>query len=353
MKTTEVKTSKTKKNINPKKKINLALQGGGSHGAFTWGVVDYLLADGRVEIDGISGTSAGAMNASVLAYGLRVGGADFARESLYKFWHEIAVAGKNSLLQPSVLDKLASIGNMDFSPSYNLFEKMTKLLSPYELNPTNINPLREVLQNVVDFSVFKKKNNDRKLFITATNVCNGRMKVFANQEVTIEAVLASACLPLLFQAVEINGEYYWDGGYMGNPPLFPLINETSSPDILIIQINPVNILQHPTTVREIIDRTNTLAFNSSLMRELRAVHFVTKLIDNGELSQDKHKRVFIHTIEAEPIVQNLDTTSKLNSDWDFLQYLFECGQQLAKDFLDNHFNKIGHESSTNIEEKFM
>ena len=355
MKTTETKKNTSKKPIGsqPKKKINLALQGGGSHGAFTWGVIDRLLADGRFEIEGISGTSAGAMNASVLAYGLHMGGEEVARQSLYKFWQDVAVSGKDSLLQPSILDKLFSMGNMDLSPSYHMFDKLTKLMSPYELNPSNINPLRDVLANVVDFSVFQKKSDNYKLFITATNVCSGRMRVFANQEITLEAVLASACLPLLFQAVEINGEYYWDGGYMGNPPLYPLINETASPDILIIQINPVNILHHPTTVREILDRTSTLAFNSSLMRELRAVDFVTKLIDNGELSTDKHKRVFIHTINAEALVQELDTSSKLNSDWEFLMYLFECGHQMADKFLAEHFDKIGHQSSTDIASEFM
>ncbi len=335
-----------------KKKISLALQGGGSHGAFTWGVLDRLLADGRLEIEGISGTSAGAMNATVLAYGLATGGANEARIKLRQFWQEIIELGKFSVLKPSILDKMLSRGNMDFSPSYLFFDYMTKLFSPYELNPFNINPLRDVLAKVVNFDLLHA-NAACKLFIAATSVKNNRLHIFKNNEVTLSAVMASACLPFLFQAVEINGEQYWDGGYIGNPPLFPLISETSSQDILIIQINPVNISNIPTSAREIFDRINTVSFNSSLIRELRAVHFITSLIDNHELSSDKHKRIFVHTINAESIVQDLGVSSKLNTDSEFLHYLYNSGQQLADNFLNQHFDKIGKESSTNIAAEFI
>ena len=334
------------------KKINLALQGGGSHGAFTWGVLDTLLADGRVEIDGISGTSAGAMNAAVTAYGLSIGGNAGARQKLREFWNRVSEAGQSGMLKPSIFDKMLSKGNMDFSPHYVFFDYLSKIMSPYELNPLNINPLREVLQETIDFDELHK-SLACKLFIAATNVGNGRLKVFNNKEVSVEAVMASACLPFMFQAVEIEGQHYWDGGYIGNPPLFPLINDTKSPDILIVQINPVNIEQIPTSAREVLDRINTLSFNSSLMRELRAVHFVTKLIDNGELDQAKHKRVYIHTIEAESIVQKLGVSSKLNSDPVYLNFLFESGAKLATEFLEQHFDKIGVESSTDIAKKFM
>lgn len=334
------------------KKINLALQGGGSHGAFTWGVLDTLLSDGRIEIEGISGTSAGAMNAVVTAYGLSLGGNEKAREKLAEFWHKTAEAGQKGFLKPSALDKMVSIGNMDLSPSYMFYDFISKIFSPYELNPLNINPLREVLNSTVDFEQLHK-NAACKLFIAATNVSTGKLRVFSNNDVSIDAILASACLPFLFQAVEIEGESYWDGGYIGNPPLFPLITDTKSKDILIVQINPVNIEHKPTSAREILDRINTISFNSSLMRELRAVHFVTNLIDNGELNAEKHKRMFIHTIEAESIVQNLGVSSKLNTDPEYIKYMFESGQRLAQEFIENNFDKLGNESSTNIGDKFM
>lgn len=348
MTTTKATPSKTQ----GKKKINLALQGGGAHGAFTWGVIDRLLEDGRIEIEGISGTSAGAMNASVTAYGLSIGGAEGARQKLREFWNLTAKAGQQGPLRPSMLDKMLSKGNMDFSPNYLFFDFLSKVMSPYELNPLNTNPLKDVLAQVVDFDTLRK-SNVCKLFIAATNVGNGHLRVFENQEVSLDAVLASACLPFLFQAVEIEGQHYWDGGYIGNPPLFPLITQTESKDILIIQINPVNITKMPTNSREILDRINTLSFNSSLMRELRAVNFVTNLIDNGELSQEKHKRVYIHTIEAESVVEGLGVSSKLNTDSEYLKYLFDGGRRLASEFLEQHFDKIGEESSTDIAEKFM
>ncbi len=347
-----------KKNGTPKmtkmatKKINLALQGGGSHGAFTWGAIDYLLADGRLEIEGISGTSSGAMNASVTAYGLSHGGAVGARQKLSEFWQQIALSNK-WFLQPSTLDKMISHGNMDFSPYYQMYDYISKLMSPYELNPLNLNPLRDVLAKTIDFEHLLSPAATCKLFVAATNVKTGRLRVFTDQEISLDSVMASACLPFLFQAVEIEGEHYWDGGYIGNPPLFPLINETKSPDILIIQINANNINHLPTSARDILDRVNTLSFNSSLIRELRAVHFMTKLIDNGELSQSKHKRVFIHTIDANNIIKDLGFSSKLNTDLDFITYLYECGQQMAKEFLEQNFDQIGVASSTDIVEKFM
>lgn len=335
-----------------KKKISLALQGGGSHGAFTWGVLDRLLSDGRLEIEGISGTSAGAMNATLLAYGLALGGADEARAKLNQFWQEIIEFGKFSFLKPSWFDKMVSCGNMDFSPSFLFFDYLAKLFSPYELNPLNINPLRDILAKIVDFDVLHEKEVC-KLFIAATNVNTGRLHIFKNAEVSLLSVMASACLPFLFQAVKIDDEHYWDGGYIGNPPLFPLINETKSQDILIIQINPVNTSILPTSAREIFDRINTISFNSSLIRELRAVDFVTKLIDSGELSADKHKRVFIHAIDADSIIQNLGVSSKLNTDSEFINYLYTSGQQLADDFLNQHFDKIGKESSIDIATEFI
>jgi len=265
--------------------INLALQGGGSHGAFTWGVLDRLLEDGRLEVEGISGTSAGAMNAAVLAYGLARGGRDGAREMLATFWHRIADAARLSPLQPSPLDRLLSVGNMDLSPSWFLFDNLSRLFSPYELNPLNINPLADVLRDVIDFEWLAEQCAGEvvRLFLCATNVKTCKIKVFQGREISAEAVLASACLPFIFHAVEIDGEAYWDGGYMGNPPIFPLIYHTTGSDVLIVQINPINIAEVPKRAPEIMDRINEVSFNSSLMREFRTIAFVTRLIDDGRL----------------------------------------------------------------------
>ena len=342
------------------KRLNLALQGGGSHGAFTWGVIDRLLEDGRIEIGGLVGTSAGAMNATVTAYGLMKGGPAGARAELERFWRSISDAARQGPLQPTPLDKMMSKGNMDFSPMWLFVDTLSKVMSPYEMNPMNLNPLKDVLTGLVDFAALRS-NDKVKLFICATNVCNGRIHVFDNAHVTPDAVLASACLPFMFQAVEVDGEFYWDGGYIGNPPLFPLIYHTDIEDILIIQINPVNIPAPPRSAREILDRVNTLSFNSSLMRELRAVDFVTKLIDDGVIDPEKYqqvyghpiKRTYIHTIDAEEVVSGLGVSSKLNADWDFLMYLFEIGRTKATEFLDRDFSSIGEKSSTDVATKFM
>ena len=262
------------------KKINLGLQGGGAHGAFTWGVLDKLFEDGRLEIEGIVGTSAGAMNAAVTASGLDRNGSAGAREQLAAFWQATAEAARLGPIQPSPLDRWLGSGNLDFSPTWHFFDNLTRAASPYQLNPLNYNPLKKILSDIVDVNAITREDGV-KLFLCATNVRTGRIKVFRGDELSIDAVLASACLPFLYQAVEIAGEHYWDGGYMGNPPIFPLIYHTDCPDVLIIQINPINIPNVPKTAQEIFDRINTLSFNSSLMREMRAIDFVTKLIDQN------------------------------------------------------------------------
>jgi len=334
------------------KRIDLALQGGGAHGAFTWGVIDRLLEDGRIDVEGIVGTSAGAMNATVTAYGLTVGGREGAREALERFWKKISQAAAFSPLQPTWLDKAISPGNMDYSPLWNFYDALSRLFSPYELNPLNLNPLRDVLCEVVDFEALRR-SQAAKLFLCATNVMNGRIKVFETAEIRPEMVLASGCLPFLFQGVEIDGETYWDGGYIGNPPIFPLIYGTDTRDVLIVQINPINIKEPPRTAREILDRVNTLSFNSSLMREMRAIDFVSNLIEDGTLDEKKFKRLNIHTVDAEDVMGGLSVSSKLNADWGFLQMLFGLGRERADAFLKEHFDKIGRESSTKVAEKFL
>jgi NTE family protein len=336
------------------KRLNLALQGGGAHGAFAWGVIDRILEEKSVEIDGIVGTSAGAMNAAVAAYGLAVGGAEGGREMLRTFWKKISDAAKFSPLQPMPWEKLMNPhgGSLDSSLGYIMTDFLSRMFSPYQLNPGNQNPLREVLSSIIDFERIHKAGKV-KLFICASNVMTGRIRVFDKHHVTVDAVLASACLPFMFQAVEINGEYFWDGGYMGNPPLYPVIYNTDTRDILIVQLNPINIPELPTSAQAILDRINTLSFNSSLMREMRAIHFVTKLIDGGFDDGGKLHRVNIHTVDGEELLGKLGVSSKLNADWDFLMYLFENGRAKAEEFLDAHWDKIGKESSTNIEEKFF
>ncbi|MGI9506710.1 MAG: patatin-like phospholipase family protein [Geminicoccaceae bacterium] len=343
--------ARPKRGAKPRR-INLGLQGGGAHGAFTWGVLDRLLEDGRLEIEGIVGTSAGAMNAVVAAAGLQQAGREGARERLRAFWQATSEAARRGPIQPSPLDRWLSTGNLDYSPSWHFFDGLSRVLSPYQANPLNINPLRDVLNDVVDFDAVRASKRI-KLFLCATNVRTGRIKVFMNDEIGIDAVLASACLPFMYQAVEIDGEHYWDGGYMGNPPIFPLIYNTDCPDVLIIQINPINIPAVPRTAQEIFDRINTLSFNSSLMREMRAIGFVTKLIDEGRLDPDGYKRLNVHTIDAEVDMARLSVSSKLNADASFLATLFDLGRERASHWLDAHFDDVGIRSSTDIEAKFF
>ncbi len=337
----------------PKKKINLALQGGGAHGAFTWGVLDSLLNDERIEIEGIVGTSAGAVNAAILAYGLEAGGRKKAQELLDRFWKFNSQCGKCSPFQPTACDKiLGGKGSMEFSPYWQMFDVLSRMFSPYQWNPNHNNVFKDILEELIDFSLLQKSRNI-KLFICATNVLTGRLKVFENCEITPEMILASACLPFLYQAPEINGEYYWDGGYMGNPPIFPVIYNTDCQDVLIVQINPINIPEVPKTATAIIDRINTLSFNSSLMREMRAIHFVTSLIEKGELDAAKYKHTYIHTIDAEEEMSKLTASSKMNLDMEFLKYLFDIGKEKAEEFLKDNYDAIGKKSSTDIATKFF
>ncbi len=334
------------------KMINLALQGGGAHGAFTWGVLDRLLEEERLGFDGISATSAGAMNASVFAYGLAEGGRDGAKRALANFWRRISHAAAFSPLQPTALDRLFGNRSLEWSPNFMMFDMLSRLLSPYQLNPLNYNPLREIVASCVDFEKLRTTCCPVKLFLSATNVRTGKVRVFANDEVNVDAVLASACLPFLFQAVEIDGDPYWDGGYMGNPCIFPLIYECDSTDVLIVHINPLERKHMPHTAAEILNRINEISFNSSLMREMRAIIFVTKLIDSGELKSDM-KRMLMHSIAANEVMNGLGHTSKLNADWEFLTGLRDTGRAHADTWLKEHFDRLGHESTVDIRATYL
>jgi NTE family protein len=330
------------------KTINLALQGGGAHGAFAWGVLDRLLEDGRLDIEGISATSAGAMNATVLAYGFAEGGHAGARAALAAFWQRIAKAAATSPLQPSLFDRMTRNHGLDFSPAFQTFDLLVRLFSPYQFNPLNFNPLRAVLEQSVDFERLRTAS-PIKLFLSATNVRSGKVRMFRNAEVTPDAVMASACLPLLFQAVEIDGQAYWDGGYMGNPAIFPLIYECASSDVVVVHINPIARPEVPRTAAEILNRIDEISFNSSLMREMRAIAFVTRLIDQGSVKEGTMKRMLIHSIAAEDFMQRLGVNSKLNADWDFLTHLRDAGRARAGEWLASNFQHLAHQSTTDLE----
>jgi NTE family protein len=331
---------------------NLALQGGGSHGAFTWGVLDRLLEEPRFEIDGVSATSAGAINAVVLAHGLTVAGRDGARKALAEFWQRVAKIAKASFLQPSWYDRMTDNRRLEHSPSYFFFDMLSRVFSPYQINPFNYNPLRSVLEQVVDFEGLRRQCAI-KLFLCATNVRTGKVRVFTNDEICVARVLASACLPFFSQAIEVEGEYFWDGGYMGNPALFPLIYGCQSRDIIVVHINPNERQEIPKTAQEIINRINEISFNSSLFREMRAIAFDTKLIDDGKLNDGSLKRMLIHAIEADDVMQELGPASKLNADWDFLIHLHDIGRNRAEQWLDAHLDTVGIESTVDIRAKYL
>lgn len=334
------------------KRINLALQGGGAHGAYTWGVLDRLLDEDRLEVEAISGTSAGAMNAAVFADGMGRGGREEARRALDGFWTNISRASQAGPLQPTPFDRYATGWNLDHSAAFLAFDMLTRMLSPYQLNPMNVNPLRGVLERSVDF---RRLEGCRavKLFISATNVKTGKVRVFQSGEITADVLLASACLPFLFQAVTVDGDPYWDGGYMGNPAIFPLIYGADSQDVVIVQINPLGCDHVPTTATEIMNRVNEISFNSSLMREMRAISFVTDLIDQQKLDSNSYKRINVHWIEAEQQMRGLGVSSKLNARMDFLLHLKAIGRHAADEWLARHFDHIGHRSTIDITEKFL
>jgi NTE family protein len=306
----------------PRKKINLALQGGGAHGAFTWGVLDHLLQDERLEIEGISGASAGALNAVMLADGLARGGREEARKRLADFWRGASADGNLPRVQRAVIDRLFSFFPFEGSPVTAWFDALSQFLSPYDLNPLNINPLKELIEKFVDFDAIRRCT-EPQLFISATNVTTGRLRVFAGRKVTADAVMASACLPTLFRAVEIDGAPYWDGGYMGNPAIFPFFRATETEDVLVVQINPRVRHVAPKSSQEIINRLNEITFNSSLLAEFRAIDFVRRLIDQKRLPRGtgpgEYRRINVHRIALDEAFRKLTAASKfLNAHFDDL-----------------------------------
>ena len=326
------------------KGVNIALQGGGSHGAFTWGVLDRFFEHDRLWIEAISGTSAGAMNTVVAAHGMHENGAIGARAKLEEFWRAISRVGRSSPIQRSLWAKATGSWSLESSPGFQWMNMAQRMASPYDLNPFDFNPLRDVLNDVVDFGRVRRCK-DMGVFISATNVETGRVKVFDREEITLDSTMASACLPYMFKAVEIDGVPYWDGGYMGNPPLFPFFHGSPSNDILIIQINPISRPGTPQKASEIQNRINEITFNSALTHELRAIDFVRRLLDAGQLDEKKYRRMNVHVLQLCPQVAKLDASSKLNTEWEFLHYLYETGRQIADEWLTDNFKNLGVRSS--------
>jgi NTE family protein len=333
------------------KRINLALQGGGAHGAFTWGVLDQILSDERLSIEGISGTSAGAMNAVMLADGLCRGGREEAQKRLADFWRSASSNGNLPLLQRAVVERLLSFTPLEGSPAQAWFDALSRYFSPYDVNPLNINPLKDLIERFVDFEKLRA-DTDLQLFISATNVQTGRVRIFSRDKITADAVMASACLPLLFRAVEIDGIPYWDGGYLGNPVIFPFFRTTATEDVLVVQINPLIRQATPMSSSEIMNRINEITFNSSLIGEYRAIDFVARLIDQGKLPRGtgpgQYRRINIHRIVLDRFGTHFDAFSKLSTDYDFFDMLHISGKRAARRFLDEHFDDIGVKSTVDL-----
>ncbi len=348
-----VKPRKTSRRSDKhEKSVNIALQGGGSHGAFTWGVLDRLFEDDRIWIEAVSGTSAGGMNAVVAAQGMFENGAIGARQRLAEFWQAVSRAGRGSPIQRSIFAQLSGSWSLDSSLGYQYFNILQRVASPYDLNPFDHNPLRSLVEEIVDFEKVRACV-DMGIFVGATNVVTGRVRVFEREEITLDALMASACLPFLFKAVEIDGEPYWDGGYMGNPPLFPFFHGSPADDIVIVQINPIKREETPTTASDIHNRVNEITFNSALLHELRSIDFVKRLLDSGKLDPDEYRRMHIHIIHARKRMRPLGASSKLNAEWEFLKHLFEMGRDAAGQWLDRHFDDLGKKSSVDVREMFQ
>jgi NTE family protein len=325
--------------------VDLALQGGGSHGAFSWGVIDRLLEVDWVKLDGISGTSAGAMNAAVLADGLLDGGRSGAKAALEKFWRKVSEGARYSPFQRTPLDIMLGRWDLDHSPLYLAADMMSRLVSPYNI-PNSANPLYAILNDTVDFG--RLPQSPVRLFITATNVRTGRGKVFRNADLTPDVLLASACLPTMFQAVEIDGEHYWDGGYSGNPTITPLVRECQSHDTLLVQINPVRRDEIPTSARDIVNRLNEVSFNAVLLKELRMIAVLRQVACADDTEGKLWSEMRIHRI-ASPAVDALGSSSKMNAEWGFLTMLRDEGRRAAEAFLASHADDLGVRSSFDID----
>jgi NTE family protein len=331
------------------KPVALALQGGGAHGAFTWGVLDALIEDGRLSFEAVTGASAGAMNGVVMVDGWLKGGPDGAREGLERFWREVSLDGDLGPAQRNFVSGLFSLwkGN----PVAEFWSKMLSP-SPYVSNPLNINPLRKALAEQIDFERLREAET-AGLFVSATNVWTGKLAVFERERLTVDHLMASACLPTVFQAVEIDGVPYWDGGYLGNPPLYPLHRAAQTRDIVLVQINPVERRETPRTESEIRDRLNEITFNANLMRELRAIDFIDGLIEDGTLGQGGYQRVLVHRIDGTDALEDYNAASKLDARWTVFKRLRDKGRAAAQAWLSETYGTIGQACTLNLRDAYQ
>ncbi len=325
--------------------VDLALQGGGSHGAFTWGVLDRLLEEPRLQIEGVSGTSAGAMNAAVMVDGYAAGGAAGAAAALERFWRQVSKGAAASPFKRGPLDILLGRWSLDHSPVYVALDLMSRVFSPYDLNPGGTNPLADILESCIDFE--RLKTARIKLFVTATNVHSGQGRVFRNPEITPAVLMASACLPMMFQAVEIDGQSYWDGGYAGNPSMVPLVRECDSLDTILVQINPINRPETPRSARDILNRLNEVAFNAVMLKELRAMALLRQVQDPRSPEIARLATMRMHRI-ASDLITDLGASSKLNAEWAFLTMLRDEGRKVADNFLSRHGADLGVRSTFDL-----
>jgi NTE family protein len=326
--------------------VDLALQGGGAHGAFTWGVLDRLLEVPWLDLDGISGTSAGAMNAVVMADGLVKGGRAGAKQALEKFWRKISDAARFSPIQRGPLEILTGNWTLDYSPLFVAADLAARIFSPYNLNFGGGNPLRDILVESIDFRALTQSRI--RLFVTATNVRTGRGRIFRNADLTPDALIASACLPTMFQAAEIDGDAYWDGGYSGNPTITPLVRECKSTDTILVQINPIERPGTPRTANEINNRLNEISFNAPLMKELRMCALLRKVADPGDTEGRLWANMRIHRITSEAMLE-LGYSSKLLAEWAFFCKLRDEGRRSAEAFLDAHGADVGVRSTFDLD----
>lgn len=335
--------------------INLALQGGGSHGAFTWGVLDALLADPRIGLEGLSGTSAGAVNAVVLASGYakaHAAGTDprrGARDALARLWQTIGSWDALGAWQRQWGRLLW--GGAAFAHGSDWLSRVGGSLSPYQSNPLDLNPLRDLLRDQVDFEAVDA--GPLKVYVTATHVPTGRAVIFTGARLDASAVLASACLPQLFKAIEIEGAPYWDGGYSANPALTPLIQGCTSADLMLIQINPLRVTGVPQSSADIEDRVNELTFNASLLTQMRTIEYINSLIERGALRGGDHKTVRMHRVDGGDAIRAFPGSSKTSTDAAMIDALFHIGQQAATLWLQRHFDALGHHSTVDIRRDYL
>ena len=332
-----------------KKDVHMALQGGGAHGAYAWGILDKILEDGRLDIDGLCATSAGSLNAAVFAYGRLKGGNEGARTALHDFWKDVSNAGHHQNEIPTPLDNMMLYWNI------SVFDTLSHVISPYQFNPFSTNILREIFSKHVNFDELRKAKSTN-LFISATNVRTGKVRVFDSSEISLDVVMASACLPYLFKAVKVGDDHYWDGGYTGNPAIFPLFYHGETKDVIVVHINPMVRSKLPTDSNEIMNRVNEITFNSSLIHEFRAIAFAKKILEEGWIKDEyKHKLrdIFVHSIRADEALHDFNATSKFDTHWHFLTHLRDLGRIQAEIWLEDHFDSIGKESTVDLHKDFL